>query len=121
MMFKEVLDFAGQYGLPTVLLFVVGYAYHMQQRRHEEERKSWDIERSALYKERLEEAAERVTDVEKLGERALQFQEIQLSMVNKTSEMLAQSNQRERELREEQRERDRERERAARELPTRTR
>lgn len=103
----EILELVLKYGLSTTLLFVMMWAYDRQQKKHAEDRKGWDKERDSLYARVLAESDERIGDSRTLNEQSLRMQEIQLSMVNRTGELVAQANQRERELRDEQKERER--------------
>lgn len=104
----EILTLVGQWGLPTVLTVFLFWAYDRQQKKHDADRKAWDEERTQLWKDRVDETDARIKQAEVFGERSLKSQEIQLGIVNKTQEMLAQAALREKELRDEAKERERE-------------
>lgn len=110
-MLKDIFGFIGTYGLPTVLLILVGWLYERARTKWDLERaelyKAWQTERAQLLDDRAKEWESRAEDAEQYSERLMKMQEIQLNVVNKTSEMLAQSNQRERELRDDIKEKER--------------
>ena len=102
-MISDLVKLAAQYGLSTVLLFIVGWAYDRQQKKneseraalvgkHEAERAKWEEERRGYFESSRE-------DGEKIQGILLKVQEHSATVINKASDMASAFEQEKREIR----------------------
>jgi DNA anti-recombination protein RmuC len=92
-MLGDIARLVAEHGLSVVLLFIVGYAYDKQQKKHEEERKQWDAERERLY---LASKA----DAEKLSATLLRMHEHSAKIIDQANDIASTLEQEKKEIRE---------------------
>ena len=93
MNFNNVVELTVKYGLSTVLLFVLGYAYWKTLEKHAAERKEWEIEQRRLYASQHEVG-------EKMLERVMKMQEASIVIANQATNAAELFDQEKREMRE---------------------
>lgn len=109
-MVGDFLKLVAEHGLSVVLLFVLGWAYDRQQKKHEAERLVWnkerDVEQAKWEAERLRyEAERRVTfaaekeDGERIQSILMKMQDNASMMINKASDMASAFEQEKKEIR----------------------